>query len=188
LASAHVLWETGRCPPRSTIRFHTRSVVLLAERSGDWIELDFPARRARPCDAPAGLAESLGAALTFVGNYGLDYLCEVESERVLRELRPDMEQLRAIQTRGVVVTSRPAGPGCDFVSRFFAPGAGVPEDPVTGSSHCALGPYWAERLGKTELVAIQASRRGGQLRVRVLGERVRLGGQAVTTVRGELLS
>jgi PhzF family phenazine biosynthesis protein len=188
LASAHVLWETGRYAPDATLRFHTRSGVLRAERAGDWIELDFPAHTVRPCDAPPGLAEGLGVALTFVGNYGMDYLCEVAGERVLRQMQPDIARLRAIHTRGVVVTSRPEGTDCDFVSRFFAPGAGIDEDPVTGSSHCALGPYWAERLGKTELRAVQASRRGGYLRVRVLGERVRLGGQAITTVRGELLA
>lgn len=188
LASAQVLWEAGRCPPDATLHFHTRSGVLRAERAGDWIELDFPAHTVRPCDAPPGLAEGLGVPLTFVGNYGMDYLCEVAGERVLRQMRPDIGRLRAIHTRGVVVTSRPESADCDFVSRFFAPGAGIDEDPVTGSSHCALGPYWAERLGKTELRAVQASRRGGSLCVRVLGERVRLGGQAITTVRGELLA
>jgi PhzF family phenazine biosynthesis protein len=189
LASAHVLWETGRCPPAATLHFHTRSGVLRASRPDQWIELDFPARRAEPCAAPPGLAESLGAPLRFVGNYGLDYLCEVESERVLRGLRPDFERLRTtLPTRGVVVTARPEGDRCDFVSRFFAPAVGVPEDPVTGSSHCALGPFWAERLGKRELLAHQASRRGGTLRVRVADDRVVLGGKAVTVVRGTLLA
>jgi predicted PhzF superfamily epimerase YddE/YHI9 len=187
LASAHVLRHTGRCPDGATLRFHTRSGLLTARAGGDGIELDFPALPVRPCAAP-GLAEALGAALTFVGNYGMDYLCEVADERALRQLRPDFGRLRAVPTRGVVVTARPAEGGYDFVSRFFAPAAGVPEDPVTGSSHCALAPYWAERLGRTELVGYQASARGGVVRVRLAGERVRLGGRAVIVLRGELVA
>jgi PhzF family phenazine biosynthesis protein len=186
LASAQVLWQTGRFAAGRPIRFHTRSGLLTAESQGGWIELDFPALRTRPCAAPPGLIESLGAQPVFVGSYGMDYLCEVSSESALRGLAPDFARLRAVQTRGVIVTSRSAEPQFDFVSRFFAPAAGVNEDPVTGSAHCALAPYWAEKLGKTTLVAYQASRRGGTVRVRVEGDRVRLGGQTIMVVRGEL--
>jgi predicted PhzF superfamily epimerase YddE/YHI9 len=186
LASAHVLWETGRHPGAAPIRFHTRSGVLTAGRAADWIELDFPALLTHPTDPPPGLPESLGAPLTFVGSYGMDYLCEVESETILRAIRPDFARLRAVEARGVVVTARPMQGDDDFVSRFFAPAVGIPEDPVTGSAHCALAPYWADRLGRAELVGYQASARGGRVRVRVAGDRVRLGGQAVTVMRGEL--
>ncbi|WP_422923605.1 PhzF family phenazine biosynthesis protein [Singulisphaera sp. PoT] len=190
LASAHALWGSGEEPKDRTIRFQTRSGLLIAERQGDWIELDFPALKTKPVtEAPAGLAESLGVPLRFVGSYGMDYLCEVESEEVLRGLAPDFARLRSIRTRGVIATSLAGagGAGYDFVSRFFAPGVGIAEDPVTGSAHCALGPFWAERLGKAEFLAYQASKRGGLVRVRVEGDRVKLGGQAVTVVRGELL-
>lgn len=186
LATAHVLWTAGRAAPEQALRFLTKSGVLTARREGAWIELDFPALPSQPCEAPPGLADALGADLAWVGNYGMDYLCEVAGEAALRGLRPDMARLAALETRGVTVTSRPGGAGYDFVSRFFAPAAGVPEDPVTGSAHCALAPFWAARLGKTEMVGRQASRRGGEVRVRVAGDRVMLGGQAVTVVRGEI--
>jgi PhzF family phenazine biosynthesis protein len=187
LATAHALWQTGRAGPDEAVRFHTKSGLLTARREGAWIELDFPALPSRPCEPPPGLAEALGADLVTVGNYGMDYLCEVAGEEALRRLRPDMARLASLKTRGVTVTSRPAaGAAYDFVSRFFAPGAGVAEDPVTGSAHCALAPYWAPRLGKDEMVGHQASRRGGVVRVRLRGDRVLLGGQAMTVLRGEI--
>jgi PhzF family phenazine biosynthesis protein len=186
LASAFYLWHSGRCPPGSTIRFQTRSGELRASPDGDWIELDFPALIAEPCSAPAGLADALGAPLHFVGNYRLDYLCELSNEDAVRDLRPDHARLQSLKTRGVVVTARSSRPGIDFVSRFFAPGAGIAEDPVTGSAHCALGPYWQGKLGRSELVGHQLSRRGGQVRVRVRGDRVGLGGRAVLVVNGAL--
>ena len=186
LAAAHVLWETGWHSPGDRVRFQTRSGVLAAERRSEWIELDFPALHVRECEPPPGLLEALGASPRFVGTSGVDYLCELESEREVRALRPDIERLRTIPTRGVMATARPDRAGCDFVSRFFAPSVGIPEDPVTGSAHCALGPYWAERLGKATLVGYQVSRRGGEVRVALQGERVRLAGRAITVVRGEL--
>ena len=122
----------------------------------------------------------------YVGKSKFDYLLEVETEDAVRDLKPDFTLLRTMQVRGVMVTSRATSPGYDFVSRFFAPRAGVDEDPVTGSAHCCLGPFWSRRLGKDELIGYQASRRGGTVRVRVSGERVYLSGQAVTIFRGEL--
>jgi PhzF family phenazine biosynthesis protein len=187
LAAAHVLWQDGHLAAGRQARFQTKSGLLTADRLGDWIELDFPAKREEPAVAPAGLAEALGTAPMHVGKNQFDYLVEVDSEKTVRGLAPDHAALARLPVRGVIVTSRASTPGFDFVSRFFAPGSGIAEDPVTGSSHCALGPYWAARLGKTELVGYQASLRGGVVRVRVAGERVKLGGQAVTVLRGELV-
>jgi PhzF family phenazine biosynthesis protein len=186
LASAHVLWETGALASDATARFQTRSGLLTAVRQGDLIELDFPATRAEPAPAPAGLAAALGAEPRFVGRNKYDYLVEVDSEPVLRSLKPDFAALRKLPVRGVIVTAPPAAAEFDFVSRFFAPGAGVDEDPVTGSAHCCLGPFWQARLGKAEFKAFQASARGGVVRVRIEGERVKLGGHAVTVFRGAL--
>jgi PhzF family phenazine biosynthesis protein len=187
LASAHALWECGHLKPGEQARFHTRSGLLTADRHGDWIEMDFPAKIDQPVDAPPGLEQVLGAKLRYVGRNQFDYLVEVDSEPVLRSLKPNFSLLSQLPVRGVIVTALADNRGFDFVSRFFAPAAGVNEDPVTGSAHCCLGPYWAKRQGKTELLAYQASPRGGVVRVRVNGDRVLLGGQAVTVLRGELL-
>jgi predicted PhzF superfamily epimerase YddE/YHI9 len=187
LASAHVLWEEGHLTPTTQARFHTRSGLLTADRSGSWIELDFPATPAAPASPPPGLIEALASKPTFVGRSRFDYLVELENEPAVRRLTPDLGALSRVQARGVIVTARAdANSEYDFVSRFFAPQSGVPEDPVTGSAHCALMPYWSAKLGKKELVAYQASSRGGVLRLRLDGDRVKLGGQAVTVLRGEL--
>jgi PhzF family phenazine biosynthesis protein len=188
VASAHILWETGRLKANQQARFHSRSGLLTADRRGDWIELDFPAKPSEKAAPPPGLASSLGISPRAVARNQFDYLVEVDSEKTLRSLQPDHRALREIPVRGIIVTSHAETPGFDFISRFFAPGSGVDEDPVTGSSHCALGPYWSDRLGKSEMVAYQASTRGGTVRVRCAGERVFLSGQAVTVVRGELLT
>jgi predicted PhzF superfamily epimerase YddE/YHI9 len=185
LAAAHVMWEDGHVPRDQPARFITRSGTLGAESRGEWIELDFPAEVARPADEPAGLFEALGARGSVARNR-MDYLVEVADEAVVRGLAPDFTRLKRVATpRGVIVTARAAAP-YDFISRFFAPAAGVDEDPVTGSAHCALGPWWAQKLGKTELLAYQASPRGGVVRVTVRGNRMGLAGQAVTVLRGEL--
>jgi len=187
LASAHALWEQGVLALDETARFHTKSGLLTATRSGAWIDLDFPATLEERSDPPPGLLESLGVtAPVYVGRNKFDYLVEVESEEIVRMLDPDHTQLRTIPVRGVIVTSRSSNPEFDFVSRFFAPGSGVDEDPVTGSAHCCLTPYWSARLGKNEMTAFQASKRGGVVRVRNEGDRVKLGGQAVTVLRGSL--
>jgi PhzF family phenazine biosynthesis protein len=188
LASAHVLWEAGYVEPSQQARFHTRSGLLTAERRDDWIELDFPAKPAIQADAPPGLIEALGVTPRYVGKNDFDYLVEVDTEQAVRALQPDFGLLKSVDVRGVIVTSRAATPEYDFVSRFFAPQVGVDEDPVTGSAHCCLGPFWQHRLDKEQLVAYQASARGGVVRVRTHGTRVLLGGQAVTVLRGELVS
>lgn len=187
LASAHILYETGRLASGEQARFHTLSGLLTAERSGDEIVLDFPATPPEPADAPPGMIEALGVEPCYIGASAFDYLVEVASEDIVRGLKPDFAALGALDTRGVMVTSVASTEGYDFVSRFFAPGAGIDEDPVTGSAHCCLGPFWQERLGVDEMLAYQASARGGIVRVRVEGERVHLGGRAVTVLRGELV-
>jgi PhzF family phenazine biosynthesis protein len=188
LASAHVLWEEGYLDPASEARFHTRSGLLIGTRQDGWIALDFPTTPPAPIEPPPDLTRGLGAPIKFAARTPFDYFVELESEAAVRKLTPDLGLLAGLGTRGVIVTSRSANPGFDFVSRFFAPGAGVPEDPVTGSAHCALGPFWGERLGKASLVGYQASARGGVVRVTVRGDRVLLGGQAVTVLRAELLA
>src|SRR6185503_18265514 len=147
LAAAHVLWETGRLSPEATARFESRSGPLAAARRGEWIELDFPALGVEPVTAPAELLASLGVEAQFCGKTPYDYLIEVASEAVVRAAKPNFARLRRIESRGAIVTARASTPEYDFVSRFFAPAAGIDEDPVTGSAHCALATYWAAKLG-----------------------------------------
>lgn len=187
LAGTQALLEAGQIQAGQSVQFHTKSGVLWAKHDGDWIELDFPATPAAPCEAPDGLTSALGITATSIGKSRFDYLVELADENGVRGASPDFGKLRALAVRGVMITSRAAAPDVDFVSRFFAPGSGIDEDPVTGSAHCALTPFWSQRLGKTELVAQQLSARGGMLRVRLDGDRVHLGGQAVTVLRGEIL-
>lgn len=190
LAAAHALWERGDAPAGAPVAFRTRhSGELTAARlpSGE-VELNFPAQPAGRCAPPPGLLEALGApAGAAVAKNATDYLVELESERAVRKLAPDFGALARAECRGVIVTAPSADPKFDFVSRFFAPAAGVNEDPVTGSAHCCLAVWWGERLGKAELVGYQASARGGAVRVARAGDRVRLIGRAVTVTRGELL-
>ncbi|HIP87986.1 MAG TPA: PhzF family phenazine biosynthesis protein [Anaerolineales bacterium] len=188
LATAHVLWEVGWLAPEEPARFHTRSGLLTARRRGAEVELDFPALPEEPVDALPGLSEALGAAAVYVGRSEYDYLVEVASEEVVRGIKPDFNRLKTLSARGFIVTSRATSEGYDFVSRYFAPSVGVDEDPVTGSAHCCLGPFWGERLGKEEMVGYQASARGGVVRVRLAGERVYIGGRAVTVLEGELIA
>lgn len=188
LASAHALWTSGTVPDKA-LRFHTRSGVLTCSRNGDLIELDFPATP--PAEAPVepAVLEALGtSAPTYFGRSKFDVLVQLASAAELRSLQPDLRKLAAVDARGVIVTAASDDPKFDFISRFFAPGAGVDEDPVTGSAHCALTPYWAGKLNKTTFTAFQASERGGVLRLRLTGERVILGGRAVTVWEGHLVA
>jgi len=188
LASAHVLWETGAVAA-AAIRFHTLSGVLGAARRGEWIELDFPAEPASALpEPPPQLADMLGAAPVWVGANRFDLVVELPGEAAVRSLAPDVGRLAALPYRGILVTARAAAAEYDVVSRFFAPASGVDEDPVTGSAHCCLAPLWSERLGKNPLLGYQASRRGGLVRMELAGDRVRLGGQAVTVLEGRLCS
>jgi predicted PhzF superfamily epimerase YddE/YHI9 len=188
LASAHVIWQQGLVGLKEAISFSTCSGNLGAVRQGDEIELDFPLKPAEECSPPPRLLEALGALSKYVGKNRFDYLVEVESEAELRGLKPDFALLTQVPVRGTIVTSRSADPRFDFVSRFFAPAAGVNEDPVTGSAHCCLADFWRKRLKKSEFLAFQASVRGGIVRIRIVGDRVKLGGKAVIVTKGELLA
>ena len=188
LATAHSLWELGELDASETARFHTKSGLLTAARRGEWIELDFPASPPKPAAPPATLLEALGLDAVFVGRTPFDFLVEAETEAAVLSAAPNFEALKALDVRGVILTARSEGGDADFVSRFFAPGIGVDEDPVTGSAHCALAPYWQLKVGKAELIGYQASARGGTVRCHVVGQRVRLSGKAVTILRGEWIA
>lgn len=188
LASAIVLAHLGKLADGVEVAFSTKSGVLKARRAGSQIQLDFPILPDEATEPPPGLLASLNIAARYVGRSKFDFLVEVDSEDALCGIAPDFKQLAALDCRGVIVTARSDDSRLDFVSRFFAPALGIDEDPVTGSAHCCLAPYWASVLGKTQITAFQASARGGVVQVRLLGNRVILGGQAVTVWHGELLA
>jgi PhzF family phenazine biosynthesis protein len=190
LASAHALWETGTLGPDQEARFLTRSGWLTCRRDGAWIAMDFPATSLTPSNDPAEkdlLEAALGVRINSLLRTEFDLLAEVSTESILRGLKPDMNCLAALPYRGVIVTAPSASAEFDFVSRFFAPACGIPEDPVTGSAHCALGPYWQAKLGKSDFTAFQASTRGGLVKIGVRKDSVLLRGQAVLMSRVELL-
>jgi PhzF family phenazine biosynthesis protein len=188
LATAHVLWSERAAPADRPIRFRTRSGVLTAARRGGLIELNFPAMPPTESPAPDGLAEALGVIPSYVGRNGCnDVLAVLDGEQAVRDCRPDFGVLRRIPARGVILTAPSDDPAFQFVSRFFAPALGIDEDPVCGSAHCGLGPFWAERLGRNEVTGHQVSARGGIVRVRIEGDRAYLGGNAVTVLKGELV-
>lgn len=187
LATAHMLWESGGADDAQPLTFQTRAGALHAVRDGDRVVLDFPALLDEAAVAPEGLLAALGVSeARFVGRSRFDYLVEVESDATVRTLRPDLTALGRIETRGVIVTARSTAAGIDFVSRFFAPRAGIAEDHATGSAHCCLAPFWSRQLGRTRFVARQLSPRGATLYLELQGERVRIGGEAVTVARGHL--
>lgn len=187
LASAHILWEQGFLATDSPARFFTKSGLLSAVRKNSWIELNFPAEPEKQAGFPEDVFKAFGANALYVGKNRFDFLLEFESAETVRKMAPNFSLLSDVSGRGFIVTSRYDTDQYDFISRFFAPAAGVNEDPVTGSAHCCLGPYWANKLGKNELTGYQASARGGVVKVRVGDDRVYLGGQAVTVMRATLL-
>ena len=189
LAAAHVLWEQGLLAPDREARFETLSGRLTARRDGGLIELDFPARPPlpKPPDWAEAVVGALGIKPVAIVMSAEDVLFEAADEATVRAVAPDFAVLRSLPARGVIVTSRSSDPAFDFVSRFFAPAVGVDEDPVTGSSHTVLVPYWAKKTGKTAFTAYQASARGGVLRLRLAGDRVRIAGRAVTVIEGKIL-
>jgi len=191
LASAHALWESGLADSASDLTFETRSGTLRAARTAPEIELDFPAEPAAPIPAPQKLLAAFGVgAVRYSGRNRMDFLLELDSEAAVRALTPDFPAVAAATRpdRGVIVTARSDSPDRDCVSRYFAPAAGIDEDPVTGSAHCCLGPFWGQRLGRRKVTGRQISQRGGTVGVRVEdGGRVTLSGRAVTVSRGELL-
>lgn len=188
LASAHVLWQDGHLQPDDEARFHTRSGLLIARRRDDWIELDLPAQHPTETTTPDELVAGLGVTPKHVVRNPIDFLAELASETAVRNLTPDFNLLAKLPSTGVIVTARSDSKEFDIVSRYFAPSAGINEDPVTGAAHCGLGPYWQPKLDKKEFLAYQASQRGGVVRVRPDGDRVHLAGQAITVLRAELIT
>ncbi|MGB8332257.1 MAG: PhzF family phenazine biosynthesis protein [Polyangiales bacterium] len=186
LATAHVLWEEGVLEHRKVAHFSTLSGPLTATPFGRQIELDFPARPPSEVQAPAGLLDALGVTASWVGRDVDDHLVLLSDEAAVTACAPDFRALSQVETRGVIITAPAAQESVDFVSRFFAPRFGVDEDPVTGSAHCCLTPFWADRLAKSSLSARQLSARGGEIQVQLAGERIKLRGTCVTTLRGSL--
>jgi len=184
LAAAHVLWKSGEVKESETIRFETLSGILSARKVGDWIELNFPAAKLERSDLSSYYIDALGISPDAIFQSDDKYLIEVADETVVRQMRPDFSTLVRLPGRGITVTALSDTPGTDFVSRYFAPWVGINEDPVTGSAHCMLGPYWQKKLAKDHLVAYQASARGGWLKLHMSGEKVYISGQAVTVMRG----
>lgn len=186
LASAHVLWEEKIVSQNKKIKFYTKSGLLTASFKNNWVTLDFPSTPEKPVKAPSNLLKALGLKkVSYIGKSIFDYLVEVDSEKTVRHLKPDLKMLATIPARGVMVTSR--SKTYDFISRFFGPRSGIDEDPVTGSAHCTLGPFWKKKLNKTHFNAHQASSRGGIIQIRLVRNRTYLTGQAMTVLKGELL-
>ena len=193
LASAHILWEEKLEAEGTTIRFQTKSGTLQARQAGKRVEMDFPARRVEPVNGNNDINESLQVSplRTYNGTYATDgdlFLLEVESEDIVRRIAPDYQRLLSTAALAVIVTSRSSSSEYDFVSRFFAPAAGVNEDPVTGSAHCYLTPYWGTKFGKKEMVGYQASQRSGIVYCKWTDDRVWIGGKAITMFKAELLA
>lgn len=187
LATSHILWQEGICKKDETIQYHTRSGLLKADFYKGEISLDFPAIPEKKIDYPKELITAIGGVTPkYVGMTKWNYLIELESESDVRNLQPDFNTMLKLPGWGTIITAKADMPGYDFVSRFFAPEKGIQEDPVTGSAHCALGPYWQKRLGKDSFKAYQASERGGTVGVKAAGDRVLLTGMAVTVISGEI--
>ncbi|HOO88338.1 MAG TPA: PhzF family phenazine biosynthesis protein [Synergistales bacterium] len=189
LSTAHIMLQEGMLQQGHEAVFHTKSGPLSARAEDEWIVLDFPAKKVVPVAPPPGLIEALGLErdeYLFCGKNKDDYLLELPDEELVRSLDPDFVVLSDVEARGTMVTAPSSRCEFDFASRFFAPAVGVNEDPVTGSAHCALAPYWGKKLGKTLMNAEQVSARGGVMLVEVQGERVLLRGKAVTVFRGEM--
>jgi predicted PhzF superfamily epimerase YddE/YHI9 len=186
LASAHILWEKGILKPGDEARFFTRSGLLTAKKEGDWIILDFPALPPSEIPIPDELRMIIQAEILYLGKSRFDWLVEIADEEFLKAFQPDFSAISRLPARGLILTSR--SKKYDFVSRFFVPAVGVNEDPVTGSAHSVLTPYWAGKLGKNELFAYQASLRGGELKLWNRGDRVGIGGQAVTVMEIDLIA
>ncbi len=190
LASAHVLWSDGHLSPNYDATFITRSGILAAHKAGEWIELDFPVSALQKVEAPLEVSHALQTSGkgTYLDPANQYLLMEVDSVEQIANLTPNFPMLKAASFHGIIVTSRSDDDAYDFVSRFFAPAMGIDEDPVTGSAHCCLAPFWRDRLGKDEMVAYQASHRGGVVRMAYEGgDRLIIAGQAVTVMRGELV-
>jgi len=188
LAASHILWEQNILSEDKEAVFSTKSGLLACKKCSDKISMDFPSEKAEKAEAPKGLLEALNINPLYIGKNRMDYIIEVESEKIVRALNPDFKALKAVKThRGIIITAKSDDEKYDFVSRFFAPAAGIDEDPVTGSAHCCLAPYWAEKLNKKEFKAYQASERGGGLDLLLSDDRVCITGKAVTVIAGKIL-
>ncbi len=199
LASAHVLWSEGHVPMGETARFHSKIGELSAVQKGDWIEMDFPAQPVHSAHVMPQLISALccGGNIRAVAKNDVNYLVEIQSEKALRSLKPDFDAVKKLPVQGIIATAVADSDEYDFVSRYFCPAVGINEDPVTGSAHVSLAPYWQEKLGKSEMLAQQVSTRGGIIKMRCVLEhsntateeanRIIVSGQAVTTLKGELL-
>ncbi len=194
LASAHILWEEGILEEKKLGRFYTKSGELVCEKVDNWIEMAFPSRQVRRVETSESLMNALKLTgremklYRYDGNGEILYLVEVASDRIVKELSPDFERLKSEDAKAVMITARSSSKEYDFVSRFFAPSLGVDEDPVTGSAHCYLAPYWGKKLNKNELIGYQTSKRGGVVKCELRGEKVIIKGQAVTVLKGELVN
>lgn len=192
LASAHVLWQEGYLAGEQAARFYTKSGLLTATQQDGWITLNFPAQPLTSVTASPELSKSLRGmqvkAVSYGGMAESNYLVELPSEDYVRSLQPDFSMMKLLPAQGVIVTALADEADVDFVSRYFAPAVGIDEDPVTGSAHCSLAPYWQQKLNKSHFLAKQVSVRGGMLKVHVQGDRILISGQAVTVFKGTLLS
>ena len=187
LATSHALWESGWLAADEVAVFDSRSGELRAEKTGDRIFLNFPATPAEPAGLSSEISDAMNVEPVFSGFSREDCLIEVATADEVKNVEVDFQRLAKSEIRGVILTATSEDPNLDFISRFFGPAVGVDEDPVTGSAHCCLAPYWAAKLGKIELSAFQASERGGHLQLRLDGDRVHIGGSAITIKQGELL-
>lgn len=189
LASAHILWETGELKQSETATFQTKSGILTAGKFDDWIMLEFPREEEVECNTPEILKRAINdTPFLYVGKNRLDYLVELESEETVKNLNPDFSFIEQLDARGVIVTARSSSNEYDFVSRYFCPKIGIKEDPVTGSTHCALSPYWSKKFQKKELTGYQLSERGGAVKVVLKEKHVGIGGQAITVLKGEIVA
>jgi len=188
LSAAHVLWEAGYVSRNEKISFHTLSGKLIATGQKGWIELDFPSAPAVPADLSEEILAALGSVPQYILQSGEKWLLEYPEENDIYAISPDFAALKQRKGRGLIVTARSEKPGVDFISRYFAPWVGIDEDPVTGSAHTILGPYWGHKLRKNHLVACQVSARGGLLKVRISADRTYISGQAVTVFSGQLFA
>ena len=194
LATAYVLYETGALADDDVVHFNSRSGTLTARRRAEMIELDFPLKPAEAIAVAPALTDALRARIGYCGRTVSDggremnYIVELEDERTVRELVPDFQALRSLPGAVIATARADEGASYDFVSRFFAGSHGVDEDPVTGSAHCTLLPFWSERIGRTDLMGYQASKRGGYVQCRIADGRAKLGGSAVMVARGELMA
>lgn len=187
LASAHILWEMDILNQDQEARFNTKSGILTARKIGEHIEMDFPIEMPITTKCPSEIVDALKVEPIYTGRNRFDYFVELRSEDTVKSIKPNFEIIKKIECRGIIITSNAESNNYDFISRFFAPRFGIPEDPVTGSAHCALGPYWSKKMGKTELVGHQASKRGGIVKVSVREKGVTLNGKALTVAEGKFI-